>query len=62
MGWKGANVRRRVDWDGVVISLLWIDSCGMQCNRMMSSPSGTDLGGEGVSEDFKHFYRFQLRR
>ena len=62
MGWKGANVKRRVDWDGVLISLLWIDSRVMQCNRMISNSSGSDLGGEVMREDFKHFIQFQSRR
>ena len=62
MGWKGANVKRRVDWDGVLISLLWIDSRVMQCNRMISNSSGTDLGGEVMREDFKHFIQFESRK
>ena len=62
MEWKGANVRKEVDWDERMISLLWIDSRVIQCNRVMSSSSGTDLRGEGMSEDFKYSFQFQLRK
>lgn len=55
-------MRKEVDWDERMISLLWIDSRVIQCNRVMSSSSGTDLRGEGMSEEFKRFYHFQTRK
>ena len=55
-------MRKEVDWDERMISLLWIDSRVIQCNRVMSSSSGTDLRGEGMSVDFKYSFQFQLRK